>query len=56
MGLTLAEKILSEHAGREVHADELAVVNVDVCLTQDGTGPSRHQAAGKTQYAQGCES
>lgn len=39
MGLTLAEKILSEHAGREVHADELAVVNVDVCLTQDGTGP-----------------
>lgn len=39
MGLTLAEKILSEHAGKEVHAGELAIVNVDVCLTQDGTGP-----------------
>jgi len=39
MGLTLAEKILSEHAGHEVRAGELAVVTVDVCLTQDGTGP-----------------
>ena len=39
MGLTLAEKILSEHAGKEVHAGELAIVDVDVCLTQDGTGP-----------------
>jgi len=39
MGLTLAEKILTEHADHEVHAGELAVVRVDVCLTQDGTGP-----------------
>lgn len=39
MPLTLAEKILSSHAGREVRAGELAVVSVDVCLTQDGTGP-----------------
>ncbi len=39
MGFTLAEKILCEHAGKEVHAGELAIVNVDVCLTQDGTGP-----------------
>jgi len=39
MGLTLAEKILSEHTGHEVRAGELAVVAVDVCLTQDGTGP-----------------
>ena len=39
MGLTLAEKILSEHAGKKVSAGELAIVNVDVCLTQDGTGP-----------------
>lgn len=39
MGLTLAEKILSEHADHEVHAGELAIIKVDVCLTQDGTGP-----------------
>ncbi len=39
MGLTLAEKILSEHVGRELRAGELAVIPVDVCLTQDGTGP-----------------
>ncbi|MCE5248915.1 3-isopropylmalate dehydratase large subunit [bacterium] len=39
MGLTLAEKILSAHADNEVHAGELAIITVDVCLTQDGTGP-----------------
>ena len=39
MGQTLAEKILSSHAGHDVCAGELAVVKVDVCLTQDGTGP-----------------
>ncbi|HOX06065.1 MAG TPA: 3-isopropylmalate dehydratase large subunit [Planctomycetota bacterium] len=39
MALTLSEKILSEHAGREVRAGELAVVPVDLVLTQDGTGP-----------------
>ena len=39
MGFTLAEKILSVHAGKDVHANELAVIQVDVCLTQDGTGP-----------------
>ncbi|MFC1552947.1 3-isopropylmalate dehydratase large subunit [Candidatus Latescibacterota bacterium] len=39
MGLTLAEKILSTHTDKEVHAGEFAIVKVDVCLTQDGTGP-----------------
>ncbi|MCM1264800.1 MAG: 3-isopropylmalate dehydratase large subunit [Candidatus Gastranaerophilales bacterium] len=39
MGLTLVEKILSEHAEKEVHADELIVSKVDVCAVQDGTGP-----------------
>ncbi len=39
MGMTLAEKILSEHAEREVRAGEIAVVKVDLTYTQDGTGP-----------------
>ncbi len=39
MGMTLAEKILSEHAGRELKAGELVVVSVDLAYTQDGTGP-----------------
>ncbi len=39
MGLTLVEKILSEHADHEVHADELIISKVDVCAVQDGTGP-----------------
>ncbi|MBN2190453.1 MAG: 3-isopropylmalate dehydratase large subunit [Candidatus Aureabacteria bacterium] len=39
MGKTLSEKIIGKHAGREVKAGDIAVVNVDVCLTQDGTGP-----------------
>ncbi len=39
MGQTLAEKILSEHADHPVSAGELALVTVDACLTQDGTGP-----------------
>ncbi len=39
MGLTLAEKILSEHAGREVRKGEIAVFKVDLAYTQDGTGP-----------------
>src|SRR5574344_85566 len=39
MGLTLVEKILSNHADKEVHAGELIISNVDVCAVQDGTGP-----------------
>jgi 3-isopropylmalate/(R)-2-methylmalate dehydratase large subunit len=39
MGKTLAEKIISEHAKKEVKAGEIAIVDVDVALTQDGTGP-----------------
>ena len=39
MGLTLAEKIISKHAGKEVHAGELVIAKVDVCAVQDGTGP-----------------
>jgi len=39
MGMTLAEKILSEHADKEVRAGEILVVKVDLAYTQDGTGP-----------------
>jgi 3-isopropylmalate/(R)-2-methylmalate dehydratase large subunit len=39
MGKTLAEKIIGSHAKKDVSAGEIALVNVDVCLTQDGTGP-----------------
>ena len=39
MGLTLAQKILSDHTGHEVKSNELVIANVDVCATQDGTGP-----------------
>jgi 3-isopropylmalate/(R)-2-methylmalate dehydratase large subunit len=39
MGKTIAEKIIGEHAGKDVSAGDLAVVKVDLCLLQDGTGP-----------------
>lgn len=39
MPQTLAEKIISLDVGREVKAGEFVVVNVSLCLTQDGTGP-----------------
>ena len=39
MGQTLAEKIISEHAGKKVKAGELVISKVDVCAVQDGTGP-----------------
>jgi len=39
MGMTLSEKILSDHAGREVRPGEVAVVIVDLVYAQDGTAP-----------------
>ena len=39
MGQTIAEKILSQHAGHEVKAGELCIAKVDVAAVQDGTGP-----------------
>ena len=39
MGKTIAEKIIGEHTGKEVSAGDFAVVKVDLCLLQDGTGP-----------------
>ena len=39
MGQTIAEKIISKHAGHEVKAGELCIARVDVAAVQDGTGP-----------------
>lgn len=39
MGLTLAEQILSRRIGKEVKSGEIVVSEIDVALTQDGTGP-----------------
>src|SRR3989338_8587472 len=39
MGKTISEKILSEHSGRDVKADDFVISKVDLCLLQDGTGP-----------------
>lgn len=39
MGLTISEKILSEHADREARAGEFVVARVDLAYVQDGTGP-----------------
>ncbi|MFQ5811120.1 MAG: aconitase family protein, partial [Armatimonadota bacterium] len=39
MGQTMAEKILSAHAGREVTPGEYTTLCVDLAYVQDGTGP-----------------
>ncbi|NIT03849.1 3-isopropylmalate dehydratase large subunit, partial [Candidatus Saccharibacteria bacterium] len=39
MGQTLAEKIISNRCKKKVYADEIAIVPVDICMLQDGTGP-----------------
>ncbi|SHE90040.1 3-isopropylmalate dehydratase, large subunit [Marinitoga hydrogenitolerans DSM 16785] len=39
MGKNLAEKILSEHVGRDVVPGEIIVADVDLAFVQDGTGP-----------------
>ena len=37
MGKTIAEKILSDHSGKECFAGDLTVADVDFCMSQDGT-------------------
>ncbi|RDV84019.1 3-isopropylmalate dehydratase large subunit [Ammonifex thiophilus] len=39
MGQTIAEKILSQAAGRQVQAGEIVVARVDQVMAQDGTAP-----------------
>ncbi len=62
MGQTLAEKILSSRCKKDVSADEIVVVPVDICMVQDGTGPltieqlnrlTTHQVLEKGKRSQG---
>lgn len=39
MGLTLAEKIISQRIGETVRAEDIVVVPVDLLLAHEGTGP-----------------
>ncbi len=39
MGMTIAERIFSNHCGREARAGELVVAKVDFMMGQDGTSP-----------------
>jgi len=39
MGKTIAEKIISEHCGREIQAGDFVIVKVDICLLHEGSGP-----------------
>ena len=39
MGMTIAEKIITEHSGSEVKAGEMVIAKVDLAYAQDGTGP-----------------
>ncbi len=39
MGKTIAEKVIGEHAGKEVSAGDLVIAAVDIAAVQDGTGP-----------------
>lgn len=39
MGKTIAEKIISEHVGKDVNSGDIVVAKVDIAMVQDGTGP-----------------
>jgi 3-isopropylmalate/(R)-2-methylmalate dehydratase large subunit len=39
MGQTIAEKIISRHAGRDVYQNEIAIVDVDGVMATDATAP-----------------
>ncbi|WNY27093.1 3-isopropylmalate dehydratase large subunit [Methanolapillus ohkumae] len=49
---TLAEKIISGRAGKDVYAGDITLVNVDVTAVQDGTGPLAVQQLEKMNLVQ----
>ncbi len=51
MGKTISEKIISEHAGRELKSGDISVVSVDVVMSQDGTGPLSVSQAKKMGFS-----
>jgi 3-isopropylmalate/(R)-2-methylmalate dehydratase large subunit len=50
LGKTVSEKIISEHAGRELKAGDISIVDVDVVMSQDGTGPLAVSQIGKMGF------
>lgn len=50
MGKTISEKIISEHYGKELSAGDIAVVDVDVVMSHDGTGPLAVSQAEKINF------
>ncbi len=54
MGMTLAERILSEHAWKEIRAGEIAVIKVDLAYVQDGTGPLAVRKLQEMGFSQVC--
>lgn len=49
MGKTIAEKILSAHAGRDLKAGDIAICKVDFCFGQDGTSSLIIDSFGKSK-------
>ncbi|MDD3042787.1 MAG: 3-isopropylmalate dehydratase large subunit [Methanosarcinaceae archaeon] len=52
MGKTIAEKIIGEHAGKDVSSGDIVVAKVDVAAVQDGTGPLAVQQLEKMKLVQ----
>lgn len=51
MGRTIAEKIFSNHANRDLRAHEVAICNVDFCFGQDSTSSLIIESFGKLGVA-----
>ena len=52
MGKTISEKIIGQHADKNVRAGEFVIADVDVTAVQDGTGPLTIQEIRKINLEQ----